>query len=218
MGLKMPSKKFDWLISGDCVEGCTSPPVCPGYWNSPMPAQLHNGQSQCEGVWTFNINQGYYGDVNLAGLLVAYGFNSPSPFPQPGARWKTIIYIDEKANKRQAEALEKVFTLCWQEMGEVLAVKRAKIAFNKEPMDGGSAAKYQVQIEGVYNFAARPFRTADKKPRYINSYWGGHIYLGVSEVNEFHDPGLPRGQWNAPGMSVTYYDFVLNPDKHHWLP
>jgi len=103
-------------------------------------------------------------------------------------------------------------------MGEVLAVKRASIGFQKEPVEGGPAARYQVQIGEVYNFAARPFRTADKKPRYINSYWGGHIYLGISEVNEFNDPDLPRGQWNAPGMSVTYYDFVLNPDKHHWLP
>jgi hypothetical protein len=211
-------KRFDWMVNGDCVEGCTSPPVCPGYWNSPMPAQLHNGQSRCEGVWTFNIKQGYYGDINLGGLLVAYGFNSPSPFPQPQASWKTIIYIDEKANKRQAEALEKVFALCWQVMGEVLTVKRAKIGFEKETVDSGPAAKYRVQIEGVYNFAARPFRTTDKKPRYINSYWGGHIYLGISEVNEFNDPDLPRGKWNAPGMSVTYYDFVLNPDKHHWLP
>jgi hypothetical protein len=211
-------KRFDWMVNGDCVEGCTSPPVCPGYWNSPMPAQLHNGQSRCEGVWTFNIKQGYYGDINLGGLLVAYGFNSPSPFPQPQASWKTIIYIDEKANKRQAEALEKVFALCWQVMGVVLTVKRAKIGFEKETVDSGPAAKYRVQIEGVYNFAARPFRTTDKKPRYINSYWGGHIYLGISEVNEFNDPDLPRGKWNAPGMSVTYYDFVLNPDKHHWLP
>jgi len=214
----MAERKFDWLVSGDCVEGCTSPPVCPGYWNSPMQAQLHNGHSQCEGVWTFNIKQGYYGDINLGGLLVAYGFNSPSPFPQPQAPWRTIIYIDEKANKRQAEALEEVFALCWQVMGEVITVKRAKIEFHKEPVDSGLVARYRVQIEGVYNFAARPFRTTDKKPRYINSYWGGHIYLGISEVNEFSDPDLPRGEWNAPGMSVTYYDFILNPDKHHWLP
>jgi hypothetical protein len=103
-------------------------------------------------------------------------------------------------------------------MGEVITVKRAKIGFKKEPVDSGLAARYRVQIEGAYHFAARPFRTTDKKPRYINSYWGGHVYLGVSEVNEYNDPDLPRGKWNAPGMSVTYYDFVLNPDKHHWLP
>ena len=215
----MAKQKYEWMVSGDCVEGCTSPPVCPAYWNSPMQAQVHNGQSQCEGVWTFNIMEGYYGDADLSGLLVSYGFNSPSPFPGvKGAPWKSIIYIDEKANPQQAEALEKIYRTCWQMMGDVIMVKRAGIEFGKEPVDSGPTAKYRVQIEGIYNFVARPFRTTANKPRYVNSYWDGHINIGISEVNEFDDPDLPRGKWNSPGMSITYYDFVLNPEKHHWLP
>ena len=216
----MAEQKFEWMVSGDCVEGCTSPPVCPGYWNSPMQAQLHGGESQCEGVWTFDIKEGYYQDVDLSGLLVSYGFNSPSPFPAPrGTPWRTVIYIDAQANAQQAEALEKIYRLCWTEvMGDVITVKRDKIEFKKEFVDGSPAARYTVRIDGIYNFVARPFRTTDKKPRYVNSRWGGHVNVGISEVNEFNDPDLPRGKWNAPGMSVTYYDFVLTPDKHHWLP
>ncbi len=185
-----------------------------------MQAQVHGGESRCEGVWTFNIKEGYYKDIDLSGLRVAYTFNSPSPFPAPrGTPWQTIIYIDEEADAQQAEALEKIYRLCWKEvMGDVITVKRGKIEFKKELLDSGPAARYTVRIDGVYNFVARPFRTADKKPRYVNSYWSGHVNVGISEVNEFNDPELPRGKWNAPGMSVTYYDFVLNPDKHHWLP
>ncbi len=218
----MSEQKFEWMVSGDCVEGCTSPPVCPGYWNSPMQAQLHDGQSQCEGVWTFNIKEGYYKDINLSGLLVSYAFNSPSPFPgpkgAPAPLWKAIVYIDEKANAQQGEALEKIYRTCFKVMGDVITVKRVKIEFKKEFVDGGPATKYAVRIDGIYNSETRPFRTADKGPRYINSYWGGHVNIGISLVNEFNDPGLPRGKWNASGMSVTYYDFVLNPDKHYWLP
>ena len=217
----MTEQKFEWMVSGDCVEGCTSPAVCPAYWNSPIQAQVHEGQSQCEGVWTFNIKEGYYEDINLNGLMVSYAFNSPLPFPGPrGAPspWKSVIYIDQKANTQQAEALEKIYRTCWQVMGDVIMVKRAGIEFKKEFVDGGPAAKYEVRIDGLYNFAARPFRTVDSKLRYVNSYWGGHINIGISEVNEFNDPDLPRGTWNAPGMSITYYDFVLNPDKHAWLP
>lgn len=211
--------EIKWWVSGDSVEGCTSPPVCPGYWNSPMPAQLHNGQSQCEGVWTFRIREGYYGDVNLGNSLVSYGFNSPSPFPViKEAPWRSIIYIDEDADAQQAEALEYIYRTCWKVMGEVITVKRAKIEFKKEFVDGGPAARHRVRIEGIYDFAARPFRTANNKPRYINSYSGGHINVGISEVNKFNDLDLPRGKWDAPGMSITYYDFLLNNDKHHWLP
>lgn len=215
----MTEQKFEWMVSGDCVEGCTSPPVCPGYWNSPMQAQVHGGQSQCEGVWTFNINEGYYENVNLSGLIVSYAFNSPSPFPGPkGTPWKSIIYIDQKASAEQAEALEKIYRTCWKEMGDVITVKRAKIEFKKELADDGATAKYTVGIDGIYSFVTRPFKTVDNKPRYLNSFFGGHVNLGRSEVNEFNDSDLPRGKWNAPGMSITYYDFVLNPNKHYWLP
>jgi hypothetical protein len=216
----MSEKQNEWMVRGDCVEGCTSPPVCPGYWNSPMPAQFHGGKSQCEGVWSFNIKEGYYRDVDISGLKMSYAFDSPSPFPAPqGTPWRTIIYIDSKANAKQAEALEKIYRLCWEKvLGEVIAVKRGKIGFKKELVDGGPAARYEVEIEGVYRFVARPFKTVDKKPRYVNSRFGGHVNVGVSETNELNEPGLPRGKWNAPGMSVTYYDFVINPEKLYWLP
>jgi len=218
----MAKQKFEWMVSGDCVEGCTSPAVCPLYWNSPTQAQLHGGQSQCEGVWTFSIKEGYSGGIGLSGLMVSYAFNSPSPFPGPKGTpqppWKAIIYIDEKANAQQGWALEKIYRTCFKVMGDVVTVKRVKIEFKKELVDGGSTARYWVKIDGIYNFETRPFKTVDKKPRYINTYWGGHINIGVSVVNEFNDPDLPRGKWNTPGMSISYYDFVLNPGKHHWLP
>lgn len=215
----MTKGQYEWMVRGDCVEGCTSPPVCPGYWNSPMHAQFHNGHSQCEGVWTFNIIEGYYGDTDLSGFLVSYAFDSPSPFPpKEKTPWISIIYIDKAARAPQADALEKVFRTCWKTMGDVIGVKRAGIEFKKELVEGGPAARHRVRIEGIYNFSARPFRTIDKRPRYVNSYQGGHIYIGISEENEFHDADLPRGNWNAPGMSNTYHEFIMNSDKHVWLP
>jgi|GEM_PF-1696601 len=216
----MTEEKFDWMVSGDQVEGCTSPPVCPAIWNSQTQAQFHQGHSECEGVFTFNIRQGYYSNIDLSGLVVQYAFNSPSPFPpsDPKTPWLAIIVIDERADTRQAEALEKIFRTCWNELGNVIGVKRAKIEFSKEPVDGGPAARHTVISEGRHHLETRPFRTRDKKPRYVNSHLGGHINVGVSVVNEFNDPDLPRGQWNAPGMSVTYYDFHLSPKKLHWFP
>ncbi len=211
--------RVKWQLSGDCVEGCTSPPVCPAYWNSPLPAQLHEGESRCEGVWTFLVEEGHYQGTDLAGLMAAYAFNSPAPFPERREDpWKCLLYIDGRADARQAEALESIFRTCWGVMGEVLAVKRASISFEKEIIGGGGLARHRVTIGGIYELVARPFRTSQNGPRYVNSRWGGHINVGISEVNRFHDPALPRGQWDAPGMSVTYYRFHLDPQKLHWLP
>jgi hypothetical protein len=215
----MTEEKFAWIASGDVVEGCNSPPVCPAYWGSPLQAQFHDGRSECEGVWTFKIREGHYGDVDLSGLLVSYAFNTASPFPpkEKNTPWKCIIFIDEKATPEQARALEKIYRECWQDMGDVIAVKRAKIEVKKELLDGGPAAKHTVHIEGVYDLVTRPFRTKDGGPRYINSLSGKIINIGRSEVNQFKDPSLPRGVWNKPGMSVTYYDFTINPQKCAWV-
>ena len=215
----MAEEKFEWMLAGELVEGCTSPPVCPAYWNSPLQAQLHDGRSECEGVWTFNIKRGYFGDIDLAGLRVSYAFNTPSPFPpeQKGVPWKCIIFIDEEASPEQAQALDKIYRECWKDIGDVIAVKRARIEFKKELLDGGPAARHTVHIEGVYDLVARPFRTKDGDPRYINTLSGSIVNVGRSEVNRFRDLDLPRGTWDRPGMSITYHDFTVNPKKLAWM-
>ena len=213
----MTQEKLEWMVTGDCVEGCTSPPACPFYWMSPAPKDLHDGISQCEGVWSFNIREGYYQDTKLDGLKVCYTFNSPAGFPnaQP---WKCILFIDDTATDAQAEALEKIYSQCWSNMGEVIKVKRGEISFTKELLDGGPAARHTVEIKGVYSFKMEPLMTIkDNQPRYIVSGFGGKIYIGKSETNEFKDTDLPRN-WNRPGMSCTYHDFTMNPQQTHWQP
>lgn len=212
----MSEKKFEWMVSGNLVEGCNSPPVCPAYWGSPLPTDLHEGRSECEGVFSFNIREGYDGNVDLSGLVVSCPFNIPAPFPPPQRLpWKCVIYIDQKANARQAEALEKIFRAAWSRMAEVVKVKRAPISFTKELVNGGPAARHTVEIKGVYRLKSEPLLTRNGQPRYFNSMLGGLINIGKSEVNECKDPDLPRS-WNRPGMSTTYFDFTLNPGKLYW--
>jgi hypothetical protein len=55
-------------------------------------------------------------------------------------------------------------------------------------------------------------------PRFISGMMGGIIYVGKSSVNKFTDPDLPRGKWDRPEMSNTYYEFTLNPQKLQWVP
>ena len=209
-----------WMISGDCTEACTSPPVCPYYWGSSTPKDLHGGKNQCEGAFTFNIKEGYYGDVNLGGLIVGYGFNTAEGGTSSKEPWYTILYIDDRANSAQAKALEEIFKKCWERMGKVLKVKRAAMLFKKEPAGSASKPGYRHIIEwkGVYSLKAEPIMTMNGEPRYITSMMGGAIYIGKSTENKFNDPDLPRGNWDRPGMSNTYYEFNLNPSKLQWLP
>ncbi len=214
------NEKMEWMVAGDCTEACTSPPVCPYYWGSSTPKDLHDGLNQCEGAFTFHIKEGYHGDVSLDGLNVGFGFNSPVGGMAARDPWKSILYIDSRADDRQSEALGKIFKTCWASMGDVLKVKRAPISFVKEPVGEGSEPGYRhlVTWGDAYSMKAEPLMTMNGLPRYISGMMGGKIYVGKSTENKFNDADLPRGKWDSPEMSNTYYEFTLDPSRLQWMP
>jgi hypothetical protein len=216
----MTAEKMEWMVSGDCTEACTSPPVCPYYWGSSAPTDLHDGVDRCEGAFTFHIKEGYYNDIDLGGLNAGFCFNSPVGGTAARDPWKSVLYIDSKADEKQAAALEEIFTKCWANMGQVLKVKRAPMTFTQEAVGSASPPGYKHAIEwqGVYSMKAEPIMTMNGLPRYISGMMGGAIYVGRSTENKLNDPDLERGSWDSPGMSNTYYEFMLNPEKLDWMP
>lgn len=130
------------------------------------------------------------------------------------------MYIDERANDKQANALEEIYTTSWSRVGDVLKVKRAAITFCKNPVGSKSnpGFKYTVEWKGIYKLKVEPIMTADGAPRFISGLMNGIIYVGKSSVNSFNDPDLPRGNWDRPGMSNTCFEFTLNPEKLEWFP
>jgi hypothetical protein len=217
---KMAEEKMEWMIKGDCTEACTSPPVCPYYWGSSTPTDLHDGKNQCEGAFSFHIREGYYGNTNLSGLNAGIIFNTPIGGTSSRDKWSSVLYIDDKATGEQAAALENIFKQCWANMGEVLKVKKAPISFQKEAV--GDAAnpgyKHTVKYGDIYSLKAEPLMTMNGLPRYISGMMGGHIFIGKSTENRVDDPDLPRGKWDRPEMSNTYYEFALNPSHLDWVP
>jgi hypothetical protein len=216
----MTADKMQWMIHGYCTEACTSPPVCPYYWGSSTPTDLHDGINQCERAFSFHIKEGYYDDVDLSDLNAGFGFNSPVGGTAVRDPWKSILYIDSKADVKQTAALEKIFTTAWSNMGEVLKVKRVPMSFTGEPVGSASphGYKHSVKWEGVYSMKAEPIMTMNGLPRYISGMMGGKIYVGKSTENKYNDADLPRGSWDRPEMSNTYYEFELNPEQLQWVP
>jgi hypothetical protein len=216
----MSKKDPKWSLSGDCVEACTSPTVCPYYWGSPAPSDLHGGKDQCEGAFTFRINEGHNGEEELNGLLAGYGFNTGIGGPGSKDPWKCILYIDARATEVQGEKLEEIFRTCWNLAGQVLKVKKIQMLFLKKQMGTNSTNGYrhEVRWEGIYSLRAEPLRARDGTARYISGQTNGHIYVGRSLENSFNDSDLPRGRWDSPGMSNTYFNFYVDPDNQDWVP
>lgn len=98
-------KKPSWKISGEVEEACSCRPACPCWFKS-LPSRM-----TCDGMQVAIIKKGRYGKVPLDGLAIGQFVQSPehkSMFESFGNWNFDYIYIDEKANEEQREALKQV--------------------------------------------------------------------------------------------------------------
>jgi hypothetical protein len=97
--------RTSWKVSGELEEACSCRPACPCWFKS-LPSRM-----TCDGAQIIFIAKGHYGKVPLDGLAVAQFVQSPehqSMFESFG-RWNfDYVYIDEKANAQQREALREL--------------------------------------------------------------------------------------------------------------
>lgn len=210
----------EWELSGDAVEGCTSPPVCPYYWGSSVQKDLHDGKDQCEATFTLRIDKGHHKDISLNGLVVGIGFNTPANGRQSGNPWAGILYIDKMANGKQYNALAEIFNISWARVGKLTMIKQAGFVFEKKALGTGAAQGYshKVECKEFYRLETEPLLTKTGAARFISGLEEDIIYVGKSTINKYNDPDLPRGNWDKPGMSNVYFNFTMNPFKLDWVP
>jgi len=98
-------KKSAWKISGELEEACSCRAACPCWFKS-LPSRM-----TCDGAQVVIIKKGHYGKVSLDGLAVGQFVQSPehkSMFESFGNWNFDYVYIDEKANDEQREALKEI--------------------------------------------------------------------------------------------------------------
>jgi hypothetical protein len=144
-----------WSISGDYFENCNCAVVCPCLFSTNAPMTSTPTEGACEVAFAFHLDRGRYGDIALDGLNVALIARTPGPMSE--GNWTAALYLDERADTRQGEALQAIFTgAAGGTMGafaplitEVLGVKTVPIAWRKE------GKRRAVEIPGVMNLAVR---------------------------------------------------------------
>jgi hypothetical protein len=99
-----PDIDVKWWASGLLFENCSCQVVCPGHFS------FRNlcTHERCIGHWSIHIDEGKFDTTALGGLNVIVLFNSPQLMFEGG--WVEIIYIDERANPAQRNALELILT------------------------------------------------------------------------------------------------------------
>jgi hypothetical protein len=100
-----PETKSPWRIAGELEDACSCRPACPCWFKS-KPSRM-----TCDGVQAVFVSRGYYGKTPLDGLAVVQFVQSPedkSMFESFGSWNFDNVYIDEKADDDQRQALKEI--------------------------------------------------------------------------------------------------------------
>ena len=97
-----PKPGAAWYARGVVIDPCNCEVTCPcQFGNAPTAGYCHD-------VMSWHIDSGRFGDVALDGLNAAVSFDTPGPVAK--GNWKIGLYIDQRADAPQREALTAIFS------------------------------------------------------------------------------------------------------------
>jgi len=94
-----------WTLEGDYFENCSCEVLCPCLLSR---AQAQPTDGHCDGVLAFHVEKGSCDAVELSGLNAAVLFSAKGPMVN--GNWTIGLYVDEKGNPAQRDALAKIFS------------------------------------------------------------------------------------------------------------
>ncbi len=208
MGPGVP-ELFPWQVSGSYLEACNCLPICP----CRRVGSRLGGRSTygvCDFALSWRIAAGRAGTIDLSGLSVVLAGSYDDD--EPGSPWRVALYVDERADPGQQSALADIFLgraggtslqNFAAHIGEVYAVRPARIDLEHEPAGTGIRAGQYVTVSGVEAvFADGPVSCAIP----------GHDRPGTemrAELQRVDDPPL---RWDVRGRCGFLADFDYRSD------
>ena len=98
------SAGISWWAKGLLFENCNCQVVCPGH----MHFSNHCTHERCVGYWALRVDEGAYGDVDLAGVSAVIAYDSPQHMISGG--WTEVLILDEAASDAQRSAAAAILT------------------------------------------------------------------------------------------------------------
>lgn len=198
-----------WKLEGDYFEACNCDVVCPCLF-------LGNpDKGECNVTVAWHITKGHYNGTPLDGLNVASVFHTPGNM-FTGPKWKAALYLDERANKEQSDALGKIFSgqaggffgVVAGLIGEIAGVRSVPIKFEV------AGKKRSLQIPSAIDIAIEGIEGADKNQEstIVNAPMlvapGFPAVIATSTKNSYTDHGM---HWDNSGKNGLYSKFAYSP-------
>ena len=143
-----------WQLSGTYLESCNCDAICP----CRRIGGRQGGRSThgvCIGTLSWAIADGRAGDLDLSGLNVVLANRYDDD--EPGSPWSFWLYLDERGDERQREALTEIYLgrvggtpqkqFPWAfKPSEVLGVRTVPIEIDHTPGRGWVRAGHEVTV------------------------------------------------------------------------
>jgi hypothetical protein len=198
--------QVQWQLSGDYFENCSCSIVCPCLVSSAPPMTARPTEGVCDVPLVFHIESGRYGSTTLDGLNVVLAIHTPGVMAD--GNWSVAMYVDERADEKQTEALGAIFSgaaggpiaQLAPLIGKNLGVKKVPITYRIE------GKKRSAEIPKIFHMAVDPLPTAHPS----GEMWAniGHpvspdkLALAVGAPgNTFTDHGM---RWDNSGKNGHY--------------
>jgi hypothetical protein len=196
-----------WSLRGEYFENCNCTVACPCIFSAAAPFTSSPTEGACEVAFAFHLDEGTFGDVALNGLNV--GMIARTPGPMIEGNWTVALYVDERADQRQQEALQAIFAGAAGGVmggfapliGEVLGVKAVPIDYRVE------GKRRSVEIPDIMQLAVRPVPSIageDQEMVAINAhpFAPAGVAMAVGEDGStWSDYGL---RWDNSGRNGHY--------------
>jgi len=159
----------------------------------------------CEVAFGFHIDRGGYDATPLDGMNVALIARTPGPMAQ--GNWSVALYLDERANEQQRQALQAIFTgadggplaALAPLISTVLGAKAVPINFQKE------GKRRSVEIPSIMQLAVHAVPTMNPD----QEIWAQNAHPFASSVamavGEDHSTWTDYGMhWDNSGKNGHY--------------
>ena len=149
-----------WNIEGEYFENCNCEILCPCLTSS---MQAPADEERCQVPMICHIRKGAFNDVTLDGLNFVMMIDSPAIMSEGG--WRTALYVDERANPAQRDAIQEILSgahggvpaMLNGLIGERAGVKFVPISFE---VDG---LRWRSGIPGIMTFEIEGITTPDSE-------------------------------------------------------
>jgi hypothetical protein len=200
-----------WNVKGDWFDVCNCSIPCPCTFAQPPTT------GNCEGLLAWHIKTGQYGDVRLDGLSVMAVGTFKGNIWEGKTKASMGMFIDERADARQREALQMIFggrAGGWpgtfaQFIGDVRGLEFARIDFHVDD----DLASWRAEIPGKVAASAEALGGPTTPPgKRVQVYNAGGAECGPGSVATYGTATADKAQvfgfqWERSGKSSKHMAF-----------